>query len=107
MCPRAKFGAVLILAGTLTGWAAPINPQKKNPPSPPGGLTTAVVLKPAQARASISSTTSGCGTKVKMQKIIPGGPLTVPVEVNGFIFAKPAEAKRPSAAVALAQSAKK
>jgi hypothetical protein len=105
MFRRAKIGAVLMLAGSLTGGAAPLNVQQKNPPSARERLIAPAVLKPAEAKASLGTASRWPG--VKVQQIIRRPQAASSAEVNGFSLAKGAEAARQPASLAPAVAAVK
>jgi hypothetical protein len=102
---RAKIGAMLTLAGALTGWAAPLSPEQKNLLSPREGLVAPAVLKPAQARSPFGTASRWRGVKVK--RIVPTAQVPASVEVNGLTLTKAADAARAPALIPANAPAKK
>ncbi len=60
---RAKIGVALFLAGTLTGWATPLNSEEINPAQSRDGLISPVVIKPAKTKSSIGTGARWRGSK--------------------------------------------
>ena len=95
---RAKIGVVLTLAGTLSGWATPLNLEQKNPALLRAGLVSAPVLNPSQTKTKFS--TASRWRNVKVQKIAPSTKVAPKVEVNGFVITKASDtANKPSEAL--------
>ena len=83
---RAKIGVVLALAGTLSGWAAPLNLEQKNPALLRDGLVSPGVLKPSQTNAKFGTASRWHGLKVR--KIPSATKLTPKVRIDGFVITK-------------------
>jgi hypothetical protein len=98
---RAKIGVVLALAGTLSGWAAPLNLEQKNPALLRAGLVSPAVLNPSQTKTKFSTTSRW--RKVKVQKIAP----STKAGVNGFVITKAPDAASKPSEVMLGSDAKK
>ena len=93
---RAKIGVALALAGTLSGWATPLNFEQKNPALPRDGLVSPAVLKPSQTRTKFG--TASRWRSVKVQKITPAIDVPSKVGINGFVITKAADTvSKPSA----------
>ena len=60
---RVKIGVALLLAGALTGWAAPLNFEQINPAQSRDGLISPVILKPAETKSSIDTGKRWHGSK--------------------------------------------
>ena len=87
---RAKIGVALFLAGTLTGWAAPLNPQENHPASPHDGLITPAVLRPADAKAVIGTSSRWWG--LKAPQVVRRINAPAAVGVDGIALTKTADA---------------
>ena len=60
---RVKIGVALFLAGTLAGWATPLNSEEINPAQSRDGLISPVVIKPAKTKSSIGTGARWRGSK--------------------------------------------
>jgi hypothetical protein len=83
---RAKIGVVLVLAGTLTGWAAPLNPDQKNPVLARGARIVPTVVKPRQSQASFNTNSHWRGVKIQKNGLAADSPLRV--RPNEFLISQ-------------------
>jgi hypothetical protein len=86
---RAKICGLLVIAGAITASAASLDVRQKSPVFSTEQTTAAVVIKPSDTRARMS--TPSRWRRVKVQKIIPAVQSPGRVEVNGFVFNKLAD----------------
>lgn len=62
---RAKIGVVLALTGALAGWAAPLNPDQKNPAPAHGAQVAQTVVKPTKCHTSFSPNSHGGAIEIQ------------------------------------------
>ena len=86
---RAILSAAFILFGTLSGFAALLNPGARNTSYQPGSALRAAIIRPAQARIL------GGGQRIsgiKIQKITPIEQTPVQIKLNHGAFIQAASA---------------
>jgi len=81
-------------AGAITASAASLDVSRKNPVFSTDQQSELQVIKPAKTKTKLGTASRWKG--VKVQKISPTARSPQSVEVNGFIFSKPADISRPS-----------
>lgn len=91
---RAKICVLLMTAGAITASAASLDVKEKNPAFSTDQQSELRIIKPAKAKTKLGTASRWKG--VKVQKISPTARSQNGVEVNGFIFSKPADVPRPS-----------
>ncbi len=86
MPPRAIISAVLVLIGTLSGAAAPLNPAIRNDRFQPRSTLNFAVVKPAQARIlGRAQLISG----FNVQHIVPVWQTSGQVKIGRTAFSQP------------------
>jgi len=105
MFSRTKLCACLLAAGAGMGTAAPLDVSGKFPLVSTGHPMALQIIQPSEKRARLSPASRP--KKVKVHKISPSVQSPVRLEVNGFVFTKPAGVPAPAVPTATAGSEKK
>lgn len=93
---RAKICLLLVTASAIMASAASLDIRQKNPVFSTDRTATSVVVKPSDTKGKLSTTSRW--RRVKVRKITPTVQSPGQVEVNGFVFSKPADVPPPSIA---------